>query len=178
MVDVRKILIIFVIGALYAIFVQSLTEAVYPSPDYEDYCDINARAAFPPGTKGCSPITHPQCEAGGRVDYIYDSSGCPTSAQCNYCDLDLRNAREFYNLIVFIASSIFGLLAIAIGLYIPSKAKDINEWIATGFMLGGLITLFVGTARYYGDMARILRPVVILAELILIIYIAYKKWKK
>jgi len=41
-VDIRKIIIILVIGALFAFFVNALIEAVYPSPDYNDYCEDRA----------------------------------------------------------------------------------------------------------------------------------------
>ena len=42
MADVRKILVIFLIGILYAVFVQSLIEAVYQQPRYEDFCNQQA----------------------------------------------------------------------------------------------------------------------------------------
>jgi len=45
-------------------------------------------------------------------------------------------------------------------------------------MLGGVFTLFFGTARYYSDMHRILRPVVMLIELLIVIYLIYKVFGK
>ncbi|MBU1198887.1 MAG: hypothetical protein KKF46_02995 [Nanoarchaeota archaeon] len=104
--------------------------------------------------------------------------GCEIDPFCNYCNAGLDEAREKYGLIVFIISSVMALIAIAVGLLLPVSKNNINEWIATGFLLGGLITLFVGTARFYADMTRILRPIVILIELAIVIYLAYKKLKK
>jgi len=179
MTDVRKILVIFLIGILYAIFVQSLIEAVYPSPRYDDYCrqymPEPVRMVSPQNCTALEPI---QCEKGGMTQYIYDSNGCATSSYCDYCNVGLEKAQEQYRLIVFIVSSAMALVAIGIGLILPVKKNPLNEWIGTGFLLGGLITLFIGTIRYYGDMTRILRPIVLLIELGIVIFLAYRKLKK
>jgi len=180
MADVRKILVIFLIGILYAIFVTSLIEAVHPSPRYEDYCVSKPGPATPVKTEivNCSLINPVQCESGGMIQYEYDSNGCPKSAYCDYCNNNLQEAQKKYNLTVFIISSVMAIIAIAIGLLLPTKKKSINEWIGTGFLLGGLITLFVGTIRYYSDMTRMLRPIVLLLEIIIVIYLAHKKLQK
>ena len=181
MTDVRKILVIFIIGVLYAIFVQSLIEAVYPSPNYEDFCNPQAYSVpMTPVAKevNCSNIESAQCTKGGMLQFTYDSNGCPTSSYCDYCNVGLEKAQEQYRLVVFIVSSVMALVAIGIGLTLPVKKNELNEWIGTGFLLGGLITLFIGTIRYYNDMTRILRPIVLLIELIIVIFLAYKKLKK
>jgi uncharacterized protein (DUF983 family) len=181
MFDVRKILIIFVIGILYAIFSYSLVDAIHPGPDYEDYCSrLMKPMPMPPRAEpiNCPVIEEPECGAGGSYFYEYDEKGCPKKITCDYCQLEYDAAKEKYSLFMFVIMSLLGLIAIGIGLFLPKKKHHLHEWVATGFMLGGLITLFIGTAIYYADMARIARPIVILAELILVVYLAYKKLKK
>jgi len=182
MFDARKILIIFVIGILYAIFSYSLVDAVYPAPEYEDYCReiMKPMPLRAPGLEpqNCPVVAEPSCDPRAAYSYDYDERGCVKKITCNNCNIDLEAAREKYNLIFFIFSTILGIAAIGIGLFLPKKKHPLNEWVATGFMLGGLITLFIGTAIYYADMARIARPIVILAELILVVYLAYKNLKK
>lgn len=187
MIDLRKILIIFIIAVLFSVFVFALIEAIHPSSEYSDFCK-NER--FP---KPISQVRDPECkefigptevqqeECGstkGNIDYTYDENACPTKWSCNTCQFEYDEARKYHNFIVFIISSIFGLLAIAIGLYLPITKNPVNHWVSTGFMLGGLITLFIGTIRYFADMGRYIRPAVILIELIIVIYISYKKIKK
>lgn len=187
MADVRRIIVIFVIAILFTIFINVAIEAFYPQPDYNEYC---AREAVPkaiyarePATT-CSEFIVPDgvstsCTAKkGQVEYKYDSKGCPTEAYCNTCYIELEQANERYNLIVFIVSAIAGLGALIAGLYLPQKRNPINEWVGSGFLLGGILTILVGTIRYFGDMGRYMRPVVILIELILVIYLAYKKLGK
>ena len=74
-------------------------------------------------------------------------------------------------------TALLGLVAIILGLYLPKDINSLNEWIGTGFMFGGLISVFIGTARYFQDMHKIVRPIIILIELILVILITYKKLK-
>jgi hypothetical protein len=148
--DIRKIVIILVIGALFAFFVNSLIEAVYPGPDYDDYC---------------GEFVKPYPLEEERVD----------EGAWDECRDEYDSAREKYNLVVFYVSIIFGLLAIVVGLYLPSHKEDLNQWIGSGFMLGGFFTLFVGTIRAYGDLHRMIRPIALLIELLIVIYVAYKK---
>ena len=68
-----------------------------------------------------------------------------------------------------------GLIALIAGLYLPKKKNPINEWVGSGFLLGGILTILVGTVRYFGDMGRYARPIIILVELVLVIYLAYRK---
>lgn len=180
MFDARKILIIFVIGILYAIFSYSLVDAIHPGPDYEDYCSRLMKPMPMPVREPteCPVIEEPECGIGGNYFYEYDVQGCPSKITCDYCQREYDAAKEKYSLFMFIIMSALGLIAIGLGLWLPQKQHPLNEWVATGFMLGGLITLFIGTAIHYADMARIARPIVMLAELVLVVYLAYKKLKK
>lgn len=183
MFDARKILIIFLVGVLYSIFSYTLIDAVYPNPEYQDFCkDEFMPAPVKIPTEGypardCPSVTEPQCGRNAIPRYNYSKTGCPISARCDYCQSDYETARERHNFIVFIFSSMMGLIALGIGLMLPQK-NPMNEWTATGFLLGGLVTIFIGTAIYYGDMARIVRPIVIFAELALVIFLAYRQFRK
>ena len=182
MFDVRKILIIFLVGVLYAIFSYSLIDAIYPNPKYEDFCRDSFVSApiYPPTVKqpDCPALKELQCDQKAMPKYTYSNkTGCPISMKCDYCQRDYDSEREKHNLVVFIFASILGLIALGIGLLMPLK-KDISGWVATGFLLGGLITIFIGTAIYYGDMARIARPIVLFVELALVIFLAYRQFKK
>ncbi len=186
MPDVRRIIIIFVIAVLFAILVNVSIEAFYPSPEYDAYCTPE-RAPKPvlyEEPRNCTELKVSQeftdecIQEKGSVEYRYDSRGCPKEVYCNTCHRDLDQANKAYNLVVFIVSSIAGLIALVVGLHLPQKKNVINEWVGSGFLLGGLLTIAVGTIRYFGDMGRYTRPIVIFIELALVIYLAYKKLGK
>ena len=186
MIDLRRVAIIFVIAILYAIFVNAIIAAFYPSPRYEDYCKQRFYPEKPyPATRGtveCPKYKEPtmqeldKCaENKGSPDYLYDANGCPIEYKgCNFCQMDFDNASQKYNYTYFILSSILAIIAIGVGLLLPVKVS-LNEWIATGFMLGGLIALFFGTFMSYQHLGRYVKPLVIFAELLIVIYLSYKK---
>lgn len=189
MVDLRKILIIFVISILFSAFVITGIEAVYPAPDYEDYCSniygprpvafekpIQETPAPCPDVNP-TPQAFQQCNTQkGYIDYkSYDSNGCPKEPFCNTCQNDFNLANEKYSVYYFIIAAIAGLIAIGLGVLLPSTKNPLHEWIGTGFMLGGLFVLFFGTIRTFGDLHRYVRPLIILIELLIIIWLSYKK---
>jgi hypothetical protein len=179
MADIRKYLIILVIAVLFSVFVFATIAAVYEPPKYENFC---RNAYYPIKHNGnCTEISVPKasqqdCEMrNGYIDYKYDSSGCAESYFCNTCQNDFQNANDNYQRAKFYISAVLALIAIFLGLYLPAKANTLNEWVGTGFMLGGVFALFFGTATSYNALDRLLRPFVMLAELVVIILIAYKQ---
>ena len=185
MIDLRKIVIIFVIAALYAIFVNALIGAVYPETRYEDFCKekiyrelkwpVAERVECPKYKEPTSQELDKCSEEKGFPDYARDANGCTIEFKgCNYCQKDFDKANEKHSFIFFIISSVLAVVAIVIGLILPEH-KSLNQWIATGFMLGGLVTLFFGTFTYYQYLGRYVKPIVILIELMIVVYISYKK---
>lgn len=194
MIELRKYIVVLVITVLFVILVQSLIEAIYPEPQYEEFCRYNDRypkQAYPIQDEKdriahkCQDYSKPteeqlnQCiDSEGMNEYNYDEYGCPIKYECNYCNKQYENSQKKYSLVVFLISAILGLIAIILGLILPSTKNILHEWVGTGFMLGGVVTLFIGTARYYADMYRILRPIVILIELLIVIYLVYNVFGK
>ena len=187
MADIRRVIVIFVIAVLFTIFVNVSIEAIHPSPKYQDYCkDYYEENPYinSPENQDCKAVNTPSeltnsCEElNGRISYERDDYGCAVEAYCETCHVDFEKEQEKYNLVVFIVSSITGLIALFVGLNLPAKKNLINEWVGSGFLLGGLITIFTGTFRYFGDMARFIKPLVIPLEIVLVIYLAYEKLGK
>ena len=185
MINLRKVVLIFVIAVLYAVLANAIMDAFYPAPDYSDYCKnkFYPEATYKSPEKiECAKYNEPTREEldkcandKGMPDYNYGSNGCIASYKgCNFCQRDFDNANRQYNFSIFIFSSVLALIAIVVGLLL-STSNALNEWIATGFLLGGLITLFAGTFRYYQYLGRYIKPLVILAELIIVIFLSYKK---
>jgi hypothetical protein len=183
MMDIRKIIMILVVAVLFSVLVFAVIEAVYPEPRYEDFCSSQQPrpSSFPVDTSSCVEVIVPAQDVQlcvndkGYVDYNYDSKGCATDFFCNTCNRDLQLAQDKHNYYVFYISAFFALIAIFIGLYLPAHKNTLNEWIGTGFMLGGAFALFFGTATTYTSLGRIIRPIIIFLELLLVIFVAYKK---
>ncbi|MBW3015596.1 hypothetical protein KY330_04180 [Candidatus Woesearchaeota archaeon] len=184
MADIRKYIIIFVVAILFSILVFSVIEAAYPEPEWEDFCDDKEYARAVPivkETSECEVVDVPEqdkqdCkDRNGYIDYEYDSRGCATDYYCNTCTYAYEQANEVYRRYLFYISAFLALIAIFVGMYLPAHKNVLNEWIGTGFMLGGAFALFFGTATSFSSLDRLIRPIVIFLELALVIFISYKK---
>src|SRR3989338_2291954 len=178
MVDIRKIIIILVVAVLFSVLVFSVIEAVYPQPKYEDFCKNRNYPIEKPGItpKVCPEVNISEVDRNacddkkGYVEYTeYDSNNCPHSYECNTCQNEFNDSQEQHNRYVFYISAIFALLAIFLGMYLPAKQNTLNEWMGTGFMLGGAFALSFGTATSFGSLDRYTRPIIIFLELALVI---------
>jgi hypothetical protein len=116
-------------------------------------------------------------EKHGDIAYEYDSQGCSQAWSCNTCQYTYNQANEKYRFWQFIIAATFALVAIIIGLYLPAEKNILHEAIGNGLLLGGLVTLFIGTGLSFSTFYKWLRPIIILGELILVIFIAYRKLK-
>lgn len=182
MADIRKTAIIIVIAVLFTIFTQTTANAVFNDPDYEDFCGrevITPRVLNPDAD--CVPYEVPQedrdaCLAQkGEIRYEYsDVTGCADGHSCSTCFAELGKAEDAFAFKVFALSAILGLIALFLGLYLPGDKNPLHEWVGSGFMLGGLITIFTGTVRSFESFAPYVKPVVIGLELALIIWLTYK----
>ncbi|MBU1975501.1 MAG: hypothetical protein KKG59_03805 [Nanoarchaeota archaeon] len=187
MADFRRIMAVLIITVLFTVFVFSLNEAVNPNPDWDDFCDTNERPVKPyvynaERNFSCPDISETlqedkdACkEIHGDIQWETDFDGCPIAWKCEICQYEYEQAQSQFKFWTFLIAAVLGLVAVAIGIWLPASKNPLNEWVGTGFLFGGLMTLFIGTGLYFSDFLSWLRPIVILLELILVIFIAYKK---
>jgi hypothetical protein len=180
MVDYKKFAMVLGIMVLLPLFLGLFFDAVYNEPKYEDFCKSSRFAATAPMKSGlpavnCTtdPYNSPealQCmDDKGEVRTKPDQDNCQVFDKCDYCSRDYNDARAVYNRNLFFMLAPIGLLVIIIGIYFSL------DYMGAGIMLGGLITLFYATIRYFSDMSKLLRALVILVELLIILWIGYKK---
>lgn len=165
MIDFRKLLVALAIAVLFAIFVNTSIEAISPSPQYDKYCNETTTGKYPYAYRepSAAPMT---AEEKAAVD-AYDQ-------KAKECQDAWQAAQEKHEFVVFLVSAVAGLIAIVAGLYI-SVSTPVGMSIASGFILGGLFTLFVGTISGWGSIAATVRPFVMLVELAIVIFVAYKQ---
>ncbi|HLC71983.1 MAG TPA: hypothetical protein VJH37_00205 [Candidatus Nanoarchaeia archaeon] len=185
---VKEVAMVVALALLSAFFVGLLVDALYVAPKYEDFCKAADRpyyelkpypAAYPQECSLYNLTTQEQhlineCfDAKGMPDYNLDEKGCQTSfKECNYCQRDFDQALQKYNRNVFYIVTPLGLLAIIFGLFIGL------EVVGSGMMFGGILLMAYGTMRYFSNMSKIMRVVVIGVELLLLIIISIKKLRK
>ena len=180
------------IAVIFAVFAFSFVYAVIDEPEWNDYCKemTGPRAGVPVektsiNQEDCPNITYPTSdeetlctEQKGQLQLKYGYDNCPVKYICETCQNDYDLARSEYNFIVFLMACGFALLAIILGITTPGIKGEFAEIISPGFIVGGLITLFTGTGMYYGDMGKIIRPIVMFVELVVVLYLIYWAIKK
>ncbi len=175
--DVKKIAMILAITVLLPLFVGLFTDAVYEQPKYEDYCN-NSYYDYPKASPA-TPVVCPEVYASAEVqkcnnekgmpEFSYDSNNCQVFKSCNYCNVGYTDASQKYNRNIFFVLLPVGLIVVILGLYL------LVDYLGAGLMFAGLIIMFYATMRYFSDMSKVLRALVILIELLVIMWIGYKK---
>lgn len=173
MVDLKQIAVAIAVAILFALFIILLTDLVYEEPKYSDYCE-NGFKPIPvtPIEKPCYEYgeEYQQCvREGGVVRWALNESDCRIFDRCDFCNLEYQDARKVYTRNVFLIAGIIGLASIFIGTLWKI------EFLGTGFMFGGIILLFYATVRFFGDADKLLRVIIVFAELLIVIWIGYRK---
>ncbi len=178
MADLRQIAVASAVAILSAVFVILLIDLTYQEPQWNDYCkdDYGPRAKPLTVEVKCDYQYNEEeqkCyQDGGLVRTKLNESGCPIFDYCDFCNKDYDAARKIYTRNVFIIAGVIGMIAIFAGILWKI------EFLASGLMFGGLILLFYATARFFGEADKLLRVIIVFVELLLVLWIGYKKLYK
>ncbi|MBI4438411.1 hypothetical protein HY640_00600 [Candidatus Woesearchaeota archaeon] len=166
------------IAIVLNLFVNYGIATFYKAPKYEDYCPAMAyeRAKFPYAEpKNCTPVTvseqlEKNCtESKGYIQYKYDSVGCPTKAYCETCQYSFQQVHDKYESNVFFILVVVGVTSLVAGLAINVQS------VGTGLLIGGIISILVGTIRNWSNLADIAKFVILGILLAILIFIGYRK---
>jgi hypothetical protein len=181
--DIRKYGIVIAVAILTAIFIYAVADALAPQAEWKD-CGGYYKGAYPeprPAGFNCTPVPTDRAAEQACVDQkntyqpTYDEYGCVESYECSTCQRDNEALQQRHRMVVFYTAIILGLVSIIGGFMLP--LGSIHEWVGLGFIVGGVMSLFIGTAQYWGDLARLVRPIVIGIELVVLLFIVYKRMR-
>jgi len=166
-VSKSKLVIFSVAVALISVFFFAYAvQAVYPAPEYDDFCDREVSQKYISSEDECNEI-------GGRwVDYEKDSLNMNVGGWCDAdydCSERYNEVRESYERNVFFANLIIGLLLLIWAFFLGVEA------VSSGLMGGAVMLIFYGTVRYWGELSDVWRTVVLGIALACLIWLGYKK---
>lgn len=136
------------IAIILALFVNVGVATFYKEPKYEE-CYYPTKLAEPDGR--------------------YVPPTAEELKQQRDCEDRNNVLRSFYNRNVFIVLVITGIASLLIGLFMGVSS------VASGFLFGGILNLFIGVVRYWSDMDEYIRFILLGVVLALLIWIGYKK---
>lgn len=172
-------LVIAIIITLNLFFNYAIS-LIYKKPAFESFC---------PREQVTEAIDNKdQCvsKGGAWTEYNQDyARPIPASTVINekvpagYCDVNFtcqknyESANKIYNRNIFIALVILGVLSLFAGFVLVAHGSAIS----LGLSLGGVLSLVIGSVRYWSDMQDITRVVILACALASLIWIGIKKVK-
>lgn len=151
----------------------------YPSPKYNDFCTEENRKYYD-NQEDCEAVGGEWGAYSGRAQY--PKSVLPPIGEfeepTEYCDAQATCKKQYdevyslYNRNVFIALVLLGTTSITLGFFLVAVSA-----ISAGFLFGGLLSLFIGTTRYWSDMNDYLRLIILGIVLMVLIWLGYRKLK-
>ena len=181
---IKKWALALAIAIVLNLFVNYGISVFYKAPQYNDFCTGQGpyREPYYPAKpypdftqQNCTPIAvseqmQKSCnEQKGYIAYKYNSTGCPTEAYCETCQVQFDAVNQKYSRNIFFITAVIGIIAIIVGLVYVHL-----DPIASGFMFGGIFVLIYGTIRVFGNLSKVMRVVVLGIELVVLVYIGIK----
>ncbi len=174
--DPKKLAMIIGIAILLPLFVGLFIDAIYSAPEYRDFCNKSEYVPpVRPGEYDCNvefSTEYQECLEQGGIPRLEYTDSCPSFKECDFCNKEYRQALENYNKNLFFIIAPIGLIIVVLGLYLAI------DYLGAGLMFAGLITLFYATLRAFPDLGKLTKSLVILIELLIIMWIGYKKIDK
>lgn len=178
---IKETVAVIAIGVLFALFIGLLVDAVYEEPKYENYCKESRYSskpyyAEPLYNQSCKPIRDENMDKcyqdGGMPIFDYDQNNCQIYKECDFCNKYYQEAVKIYNRNIFFIIAPLAIIAMIVGLMIAM------QYVGSGLILGGILLLIYSTARYFSDMSKLLRVIVIFIELAIVVFLTIKKLEK
>ncbi|MFC1720911.1 hypothetical protein ACFL0K_01515 [Patescibacteria group bacterium] len=165
------------------LFFAYVIQVFYPEPEYTGFCEEKQVRVIPETKESC-------LEVGGQwTDDKYIQRGIPRgegvvdipvieTEREGYCDPDYtcrqeyQDARELYERNVFVILVILGVILIIGSFFVAAY-----EAVSLGLSFAGILSLIIGTMRYWSAMDDYLRVIILGIALAALIYIGIKKFK-
>lgn len=177
----REIALAIAIVVVLNMFFNYGVHTFYKPADYERFCPTELTQKNYSSKEACEEVGGKWFE-GSTAEYrgeypvpvpagekIAPASWCDATAKCRE---DFQNSANFYNRNVFIILEIAGLVSFLLGLFaISAKA------VANGFLGGGILSMIIGTIRYWSGMDDYLRFGILGLVLAVLVWVGYKKIK-
>ena len=177
---IKEIILALAIVVVLNLFFNYGVSTFYKSPDYEKFCPVELNQKAYVDQPSCEAVSGRWFESNESQKYYRGEVPIPMEPQTDqkgWCDAtakcraDYDSVRNVYNRNVFVVLVILGLISLALGFLVI----DVGA-VANGFLGGGLVSLIIGTIRYWSDMNDYLRFTVLGLALALLIFLGYKKF--
>jgi len=169
----KKLILVLGIILILNLFVNYGVATFYDAPNYEDYCTTEITSKDYSTEEACEKTGGLWNEAPRIKETVPRDE-----IQESWCDEEYTCAKDYgvvkdvYNRDVFIILIIAGIISILVGFFATQA-----EAVSIGLSFGGLLSLIIGTMRYWSGMDDYLRFIILGVALAILIWIGVKKLK-
>jgi hypothetical protein len=156
------------------LFFYYVIATVYPERKFETFCPVQSAVYndAPSCVNGGGQWTNNQLSPKQVTDAVKGGGPlgwCDPNFTCNQ---QYTHAQSIYNRNVFIVLIILSLAVLVIGITIPL------EVLSLGLSWAGIVSLIIASLRYWSDAANWMRVIILALALVLLIWLAYKKFDR
>lgn len=161
------------------LFFNYAVSLVYEAPKYEGFCPVKIYNKAYVDKQMCVSSGGMWSENTAPVQGKYPQPVLTQPEVTGYCNPtytcgnQFADAQKVYNKNVFIVLVIFGILSIILGVYLSGISV-----VSLGISFGGILSLIIGSVRYWSDMQDWLRVAVLGVALVTLIWLGIKKIKE
>lgn len=175
---IKEIILALAIVVVLNLFFNYGVFTFYKTPKFENFCPVELTQKVYTEKQLCESIGGQWYES-NHVNYegrpipvkpqpqTGETSWCDSTAKCRDTYQAIQNV---YNRNVFVVLVVLGLISLGLGFLVISAVP-----VANGFLGGGLLSLIIGTIRYWSEMNDYVRFIVLGVALALLIWLGYKK---
>ena len=160
-INYKKFILVLGIIIVLNLFINYGVTTFYNAPKYGDFC----------GQDEFVPREAPLMKQENGADFDSGKYEKQLKAQ-KECNENYQTARDLYNRNVFVFLIITGIISIIVGFLITQA-----EAVSLGLSFGGLLSLIIGTIRYWSAMNDYLRFIILSIALAILIWMGIKKIK-
>ncbi len=160
------------------LFFNYTISLLYKAPAWDAFCPSSLTSVAYTDRAQCTEVGGQWNETTSPVDVKNPQMTEPvrTLEVTGYCDATYtcqktyQAAQSVYDRNVFIMLLILGVISLALGFFLTSYSA-----VSLGLSFGGVVSLIIGSMRYWSDMHDWLRVAVLAAALIALIWLGIKK---
>ena len=163
-------LVIFSVAVAFlsVFFFAYAVQAVYPAPQYGDFCEDKLIVKAIESAEECVGEGGKWTESSAREIESKFAGWCDRDFECRG-EYDV--AREVYERNVFFANMIIGVIVLVVALFLSIEA------VSSGLMGGAVMLIVYGSMRYWGELSDAWRTLMLGVALVGLIWLGYKKLK-
>ncbi|MEI6494682.1 MAG: hypothetical protein WCO03_01310 [bacterium] len=181
-INILKWILIVGIMIVLNLFFNYAISTIYKEPQFDQFCKPEQVNVVPANrnecvSKGGQWTENASLESNQNIPQTTGPKQVNTkvvsSCDLNFtCSKNYQDALNIYNRNVFVALVILGIISLLLGFWLSEFTA-----VSLGLSLGGVLSLIIGSTRYWAQMSDYIRVIILAIALGVLVWLGIKKIK-